>query len=400
MTTPFRTNKTRPAYLDPVHEEKESPRFEPVPTPQPVNTVLPLSACLTPAQIAEIQAQQQIVFHVVGDTGGVHGTDIQEAIAVAMEAQCVDHVPTSSAFFYHLGDVVYYNGRSIDYTPQFYEPYKFYPRPIFAIAGNHDGDTKIRPNDPPDMEPSLFGFFQNFCASHRTPISTYRDAMTQPYVFWRLDAPFVTMIGLYGNIDGMLDGSGTVPQEQWLTGQLRKVDPATCLIIAVHQPPYSLDMSHAGYPRILEALDRASQATGVVPHAVLSGHVHNYQRFTRHVTRTDGRVCDVPYLIAGAGGYARTPRALHKMNRDISDPARSPVPCPVQTTRPDVELRAYNEVAPGFLRVTVDTTHLTMDYFTVPFAGSPPAEPFDSVSLNHRLGTIDTQMNPGLGGAE
>ena len=64
------------------------------------------------------------------------------------------------------------------------------------------------PGDLPDTEPSLYGFLQNFCAPQRTQISTYRDAMTQPYVYWTLEAPFVTIIGLYGNIDGYSGWTG------------------------------------------------------------------------------------------------------------------------------------------------------------------------------------------------
>jgi DNA repair exonuclease SbcCD nuclease subunit len=50
---------------------------------------------------------------------------------------------------------------TVDYPTQFYEPYQYYPAPIFAIAGNHDGDTRIEKGDPPDTELSLDGFF--FC---------------------------------------------------------------------------------------------------------------------------------------------------------------------------------------------------------------------------------------------
>src|SRR5262249_14469791 len=51
-------------------------------------------------------------------------------------------------------------------------------------------------------------------------LDPYRDAMTQPYVYWMLKAPFVTIIGLYSNIDGLLDGPGTAAQERWLSEQL------------------------------------------------------------------------------------------------------------------------------------------------------------------------------------
>jgi Calcineurin-like phosphoesterase len=392
----FRTSKQRLAFQQVNHAPKASPRFIPIPIPQPVNCTLPLTAILGNDQVKAIQDAGQIVFHSVGDTGGFNGTDTQDAIAEAMEAQYTTAAANAApSFFYHLGDVIYYNGESTMYEAQFYEPYKYYPAVIFAIPGNHDGDTVVYPGDPPDPEPSLYGFIKNFCAPQRTPLSTYRDAITQPYVYWTLEAPFVTIIGLYGNVDGTLDGPGTVVQQQWLASQLKNANPANCIIVAVHQPPYSLDGTHGGYPTIVNAIDQAAFAAGVWPHAVFSGHVHDYQRFSRAVT-IDGRVRTIPYLVSGAGGYANTPKQLHKLQRDT---ANDPVPCPCSTSDPTVMLRGYNENAPGFLRVTVNSTELTAQYFTVPFAGPVPPTPFDAVTLNYQTSTITNEMNPGTSGA-
>ncbi|MGA7931051.1 MAG: hypothetical protein WCA20_34295 [Candidatus Sulfotelmatobacter sp.] len=47
-----------------------------------------------------------------------------------------------------------------------------------------------------------------------------------------------------------------------------------------------------------------------------------------------------------------------------------------------VTLEAYNEVAGGFLRVTVDATKLVCEYFAVPFSGAAPATPFESFTLD------------------
>jgi hypothetical protein len=110
-----------------------------------------------------------MVFHAVGDTGGVKGTETQEGLAAIMVKQIEDSrantPPTEEPlFFYHLGDVVYFNGMSTDYPVQFYEPYQNYDAPIVAIPGNHDGDTRTRTGDVPDDEATLFGFMQNFCA--------------------------------------------------------------------------------------------------------------------------------------------------------------------------------------------------------------------------------------------
>ena len=126
-------------------------------------------------------------------------------------------------FFYYLGDVVYFNRLVRDYQAQFYEPYQFYPTLIFAIPGNHDGDTQK--GDQPDNEPSLEGFFDNFCASQRQHLSAYRETMTQPYVYWTLDAPYATIIGLYSNVDGSLDPLGVAQQQAWFEQQLKAADP-------------------------------------------------------------------------------------------------------------------------------------------------------------------------------
>ena len=63
--------------------------------------------------------------------------------------------------------MVYYNGQSQNYSTQFYEPYQYYDAPIFAVPGNHDGYTHVRPGDLPDAEPSLYGFMRT--SVPRTP---------------------------------------------------------------------------------------------------------------------------------------------------------------------------------------------------------------------------------------
>ena len=109
----------------------------------------------------------------------------------------------------------------------------------------------------------------------------------------------MTIIGLYSNVDGTLDGRGRSEQQQWFESQLASAQKDRWLLLAVHHPPYSLDSEHGGYPEILDSLERASQKSGRWPDAVLSGHVHNYQRFSRTIgTRK------IPFIVAGAGGNA------------------------------------------------------------------------------------------------
>ena len=50
---------------------------------------------------------------------------------------------------------------------------------------------------------------------------------------------------------------------------------------------------------MLADIDSACTAAGVWPHAVFSGHAHNYQRYTRTVNSMQ-----IPFLVAGCGGHS------------------------------------------------------------------------------------------------
>ena len=232
-----RIGKQHPPFGEPVAFLKSTPKFEAIPFAVPQGDLVLSLSTLSKGVSDGVEAAGTMVFHSVGDTGGVNGTEAQDAIAKEMEQQINSPgAKGSPAFFYHLGDVVYFNGLSTDYPQQFYEPYQFYPAEIFAIPGNHDGDTHVRKNDPTDTEPSLTGFRLNFCDTERRPASPYKKTMVQPYVYWTLDTPLATIVGLYSNIDGSLDLSDKGPQEQWLTAGL-KAAARKCLIVAVHHAP-------------------------------------------------------------------------------------------------------------------------------------------------------------------
>ncbi|HZQ15089.1 MAG TPA: metallophosphoesterase [Pseudolabrys sp.] len=380
-----RFSKQRRPFLEPISDPKNNPHFERPPLTNNVNLALPLRVIL-PQEAAAAERHKKLVFHSIGDSGGIHGDDIQTAVAEAMEHQCKTAPPQSRpAFLYHLGDVVYFNGQSELYGSQFYEPYQYYPAPIFAIPGNHDGDTRVRKDDAPDTEPSLYGFVENFCAPQPHQISAYRATMTQPYVYWTLEAPMVTVIGLYSNVEGTLDARGTYEQQRWFEEQLETAGRKDgFILVAVHHPPYSLDNTHGGYADIAHALDQAMANKKVYPHAVLSGHVHNMQRFTRRLD--NGR--SIPYVIDGRGGYANTPRLAHKLQKDGGKYPSYPVKAKSQIDGAlDLELRYYDQDSAGFLRLTVTPDELTIDSFRVPFSGDFDDAPADSVTVN-RAGAV------------
>ena len=362
MHNPRSFSKPKRGSNEPVSPPAHSPAFIPPPLTNNVNLNLPLDIIL-PGVDAKIAQAEAMVFHAVGDTGGIKGTEVQEGLAAVMVQQIEDSRANKQSaeeplFFYHLGDVVYFNGMSTDYPVQFYEPYQNYDAPILAIPGNHDGDTRTRTGDVPDDETTLYGFMQNFCASSPQFLFKHRATMTQPYVYWTLETPLATIIGLYSNVDGLLDGPGTFEQQRWLAQQLKDAPTDRWLIVTVHHAPYSLDTTHGGYGDIGDALDRAFNTTNRVADLVLSGHVHNYQRFTRSMGDKK-----ISYVVAGAGGYADSPRAMHKIAKGIT--------VPFQTSLPDVSLAAFNDTEPGFLRLKVTKASIACEYYTIDFQDKP-----------------------------
>ena len=134
--------------------------------------------------VQAIQKAGKLIFHCAGDTGasseGKYGNELRVSDQVTNDCRTSD-VANRPAFFYHLGDVVYNFGESQYYYDQFYEPYRNYPAPIFAIPGNHD--SFVIPGTAP-VDTPLTIFMRNFCAQTPTiteeAASLHRTAMTQP----------------------------------------------------------------------------------------------------------------------------------------------------------------------------------------------------------------------------
>lgn len=343
------------------------------PLPQPTGPSpfhLSLDQVLSPAAMQTIQSSGRLVFHVVGDTGGIKTPQDQDIVASHMEQDLAAADPTARpAFFYHLGDVVYYYGQASEYYSQFYEPYMHYDVPILALPGNHDGDVLG------SSVPSLAAFVENFCATEPHLSSeagdSGRDTMTQPNVYWTLETPFVTFIGLYTNVPegGWMDNN----QIAWLQSELTAAPQEKALIVSMHHPIYSADTYHSGSAYMHTTLDQAIQKSGRVPDAVFAGHVHNYQRYTRTL---NGRA--IPYIVAGAGGYYN----LHAMQQVQGAPIKTPYPLPDEQ---GVILESYCDDHHGYLLLEVDGQTLNGQYFTVPTPQEPasnPAQQIDAFTLN------------------
>jgi hypothetical protein len=334
---------------------------QPLPPPRGAKPYrLDLGDILDADAIAQITAAGKLVFHAVGDTGGVKHPEAQDNVALAMERE-FETLDPAPAFFYHLGDVVYYYGQRASYYDQFYDPYIHYPAPIVAITGNHDSDvtpaTDVK--DPPELV-SLDGFMTNFCATPGTHTleagEAPRLAMTQPNPYWTLITPFATIIGLSTNVPE--HGYVEPEQEEWFAAEVAAAAPEKALIVADHHPVYSADALHGSSPNIGKVLDNAFEQAGRCADLVLNGHVHNYQRFTR---QHKGKA--TTYVVAGNGGYYN----LHHMGLVDGKPP------PPEWHDPElgVTLNAYNQTDYGFLTLTVSADAIEGNVTAVRKPSSP-----------------------------
>ena len=357
------------------HKALGNQKFKPLPKPTGLAPYhIRLEDVLSPEDITKIKNTNKILFHVTGDTGGVKYPIPQQIVEMAMESDLTGQ--DKPAFFYHLGDVVYYFGQASEYYPQFYEPYAKYNAPIFAIPGNHDGDIS-----PGDTTPSLDAFVRNFCAKKPLvvpdSVEVDRPAMTQPNVYFTLEVPFATIVGLYSNVPE--GGSFDDDQIKWFKDELSNAPKDKALIVTVHHPAYSADMYHSGSKIIEETLDNAFSESGRFADVILTGHVHNYQRFTRTVGNRD-----IPYLVVGAGGYWH----LHYMQKQ---PNGEPLQVPYTMQDSNTVLENYCENRHGYLIMQITPDSLSGTYYTVPRpheSWRAKSQVFDSFMLDlgtHRL---------------
>ncbi len=304
--------------------------------------------------------EEHMVFHMVGDTGSIRYPDFQRRVCNAMQQQ-YQAAPGSNQepqFLYHLGDIVYSYGEAINYNEQFFGPYSQYPGPIFAIAGNHDSD--VNPATAPPYQ-SLDAFRAVFCDSQERPIlfnhSSQRQSNTQPNIYWTLETPLATIIGLYGNV--VKFGRITPEQREWFLVELRYANslrPGKAVIVCVHHAPYSADINHGASVYMIDFLEQAFAETGVRPDIVFSGHVHNYQRFKKEYP--EGK--PVTFVVAGAGGYDE----LHALAQPGDERFTS------KHARFDrVTLQNYCDDRHGFLKISVSKEHgrlqLHGEYYTM-----------------------------------
>ncbi len=382
--TAFQVDNTSDAYYNSPYYALHASQVLAVPTGPPA-APMQLQDVIGTGMTDAITAANRIVFHMVGDTGASEQSHIgtEATVSDAMAADISGAGANVPAFCFHLGDVIYNFGEAEYYYDQFYEPFRAYDRPIFAIPGNHDGAvTYLSGGTQPDV-PSMQAFLANFCTS--TPAKPAdsggqaRTTMTQPGAYFTLDAPLVSIIGLYTNVlegPGVLtDNSGTYPalkgdgQYAWLVSELKRLAPQRqagerAVVLACHHPPASADTKSGGTTGLASDLDAAFAAGGLWPDAIFSGHAHIYQRFARAVNGLQ-----LPYIVAGSGGHDATiptgesageaPRTWNEYTLEVGPTA------------------AY-----GYLTVTVDFSNASAKTLTATFVAPADAGAGDSVTVN------------------
>ena len=218
-------------------------------------------------------------------------------------------------------------------------------------------------------------------------IGADRTRMDLPNVFWTFTTPFATIIGLFSNVG---ESEGEIHQDQidWFRGELTAADPNKALIVAVHHPPFSGDDEHSGSSAVDEVLSASFQATKRYPNLVLSGHVHNYQRFTSVVQGPKGPL-QIAYVVAGAGGYKNLGK-LQKVNGAYPDPTK-----PLALGN-GLTLVRYDQNNFGFVRLEVSKTQIVGTYISAPYVSGSTAP--GSVLESFTVDLVKNTVTTGSGG--
>jgi hypothetical protein len=384
----FQVDNTSDAYYKSPYYKAHEEQLQPIPTPRVSPPRMQLAQVIGAGPLAPCVAAKRISFHAAGDTGPSEASHVTTvaSVADAMTAELAAAAPGAGPMFlFHLGDVVYSFGEHQYYHDQFYEPFRGYDAPIFAIPGNHDGF----PSEESENTESLFAFLRNFCAAAPGPSpdsgGLVRSAMNQPGVYFTLDAPFVSIVGLYSNV---LEGPGVISSEggryekigeqqlEFLTAELTRLKPQReagerAVVLACHHPPLSVDEKHGGARGLAEDIDKACAAAGLRPDAVLSGHAHLYQRYTRTVEGAE-----IPYIVAGSGGHNVT----------------KPKPNAAEAKLPEGYARTVEPILEyGYLTLTVDMSGapptLTVAFKPTRAKSAEDDEPLEGDSVTIDLAT-------------
>ena len=276
--------------------------------------------------ISEHADLEKVSFVMVGDTG--EGDDSQYAVVRPLLALGRD-----TDFMVICSDIIYPAGDAEDYDAKFYTPYENYPRPIYALPGNHD------------WYDGLVGFMHHLCGADvsalpaaagrafsprerlrrllwrrpakRSPAELperrrteagRRSSQRSPY--FAIDTGPLFIVGIDTGMDGTIDRE----QGKWLRRISHDVDKPKLLLTG---KPLYVDGEH--HPGPIEGGGTVDEIVRAPEHnyvAAIGGDIHNYQRYP--VTLEDGRT--IQYIVSGGGGaYMSATHRIPKVDLDGVD---------------------------------------------------------------------------------
>jgi hypothetical protein len=125
-------------------------------------------------------------------------------------------------------------------------------------------------------------------------------------------------------------------------------------------------------------LEESTQEANRAPNVVLTGHVHNYQRFSASLLDKE----NVPFIVAGAGGYKKKLHTLSRMFHDALDQKK----LPIQIEGEPELLQSFNDWQHGYLRVAVTPKKIRLEYVAMPDPSKDPKDqvlkPYDTVEVD------------------
>jgi hypothetical protein len=215
-------------------------------------------------------------------------------------------------------------------------------------------------------------------------------------VYFTLDAPLVRILVVYSNTleDPGVIANSTIGNAQldYLKAALQRVKTEKypgAILFAHHHPPYAIGGQHSSSTQMRQQMDEICKEVGVWPHAVLAGHAHSYQRYTR--LRDDGT--EIPYIICGNGGHN-----VQRLRSLQNTPLRTPQTFLKKTATDDaVTFENYDDQNYGYLRLIVDPQQLRIEYH--PASDSTAAKTSDdsvTVDLGSRKRVMYTPNDLGL----
>jgi hypothetical protein len=166
-------------------------------------------------------------------------------------------------------------------------------------------------------------------------------------------------------------------QLDYLAAQLKRIKAEKyegAVLLAVHHPPFTYSPpknsgwaggNHRSSSDMLRQIDTICVEQGVYPHAFLSAHAHNYQRYTRTVN-FGGKDFDVPFIVCGDGGHNVDAMVRSRRGAPAQEPQNG-AQVDYLDSKPAVKaggllLEKHDDSHYGYLRVTVDAQQLRIGF--------------------------------------